>query len=394
MLNIVYVFYFILLILILFYLFFKYKYKFWILQPVFHYYDISYWFYDKGIINEHLPIKNKYVNVYDIKTCVVDDIVKKSDMQKFIFLIKKHYLRNKENKFYPESTNITPYFSGHNSPCFISIFYEKQLLKDKTQDIIENKTMIGATSSRPLHVNFAEKSFDAYYVDYLCVDKTKRKMGIAPQIIQTHEYNQRHSNHNIVVSLFKREGELTGIVPICVYNTHCFNLTHLKLSTAFPPSLKLLVLDSQNIHHLFHFIKNNIQQFDLRIYPEMSNLLELVTSKNIKIFMVLDNQDITAVYFFRKTCTFIEAKKELLSCFASIKSNNISSELFVQIFEYTLSTISRYFGYVCVENISNNDIILTHWEKVYKPIVVSPCAYFFYNYAYHTLNPNKVLILN
>ena len=37
-----------------------------------------------------------------------------------------------------------------------------------------------------------ESKFKAYYVDYLCVDILYRKKNIAPQLIQTHHYNQRH----------------------------------------------------------------------------------------------------------------------------------------------------------------------------------------------------------
>ena len=38
------------------------------------------------------------------------------------------------------------------------------------------------------------------------------------------DYNQSHLNKNIVVSLFKRENELTGIVPLCVYSTYGFSV--------------------------------------------------------------------------------------------------------------------------------------------------------------------------
>ena len=52
-------------------------------------------------------------------------------------------------------------------------------------------------TSRPLEVYINSTCFWTYYVDYLCVHKQHRKKTIAPQLIQTHEYFQRHLNKNI-----------------------------------------------------------------------------------------------------------------------------------------------------------------------------------------------------
>ena len=88
----------------------------------------------------------------------------------------------------------------------------------KNDNIIEKNKIIGLISSRPLTCIIGENIlFDLYYVDYLCVDKYHRNKNIAPQLIQTHEYNQSHSNKKISVSLFKREEELTGIIPLTYY---------------------------------------------------------------------------------------------------------------------------------------------------------------------------------
>ena len=70
------------------------------------------------------------------------------------------------------------------------------------------------------------------------VDKYHRNKNIAPQIIQTHEYNQSHSNKKICVSLFKREEELTGIIPLTCYDTYCYNISDFTdLSNFTEPSI-------------------------------------------------------------------------------------------------------------------------------------------------------------
>ena len=52
------------LIIFLIYIYIRVKYGFWVLQPVFHVYDFGYMFNPPGIIQDSLPEKNKYTNLY------------------------------------------------------------------------------------------------------------------------------------------------------------------------------------------------------------------------------------------------------------------------------------------------------------------------------------------
>jgi hypothetical protein len=61
------------------------------------------------------------------------------------------------------------------------------------------------------------------YVDYLCVVNEFRKKGITEQLIQNHDYNQRINNPSIQISLFKREGAMNFIVPLCIYQSYLYN---------------------------------------------------------------------------------------------------------------------------------------------------------------------------
>lgn len=389
---IIYLFYSLCTILILFYLIIRFKYKFWILQPVFHYYDIFYWFYNKGIIQQQLPQKNKYVNLMNIQTYDFNQLTKSSLLNKFHFFVRKFYFQGNDNYFDPLYENIIPYFEKHNDITFLSFYNEKKLLRDSSCNIIDSKNIIGVMSSRPLLVDINKIIFDIYYVDYLCIDIQKRKQGIAPQIIQTHEYNQRHTNHKIETSLFKREGELTGIVPLCVYKTYCYEINNINLSVESDASYKLLIVDKQNIFLLHDFFKNE-SKFIIKIYPCITNLLNLIDSKNIKIFIILKNEQVEGLFFYRKTCTYIN-KKEIVCCFASYKSSSLSSSIFVNNFKDSIRQIISSFHYLSIENISDNDVLIKDLQSNYNSIASSPYAYFFYNYAYQTLPPNKVLIIN
>lgn len=426
---ITYFFAFIVLSIILFFAFIRIKYRFWALQPVFHVYDIYYWFVNVGIINKDLPLKNRYTNFKNIKT-ISFDILSKKNIKDFTLLVKLNYLRNRENTFTPSQDNILPYFAGHNAKSFWSFYWETELILDATAcSTIEREKLIGVITSRPLTVTFLQPlkkvdpnskkynqnnfssslaqpfskvekvEVEVYYIDYLCVDKNYRKKGIAPQLIQTHEYNQSHLNKGISVSLFKREDELTGIVPLTVYKSYCFNMRNWNCPQPLDAKMTLLQGDGQNMYYLYNFIKEHETKWQLTILPEMSNLMELIKSKNMFISMIIIDGNIEAAYIFKKSCTYIEKDKEIICCIASMyNTNKILEEEFIKCFKVSLWSIierpeNKKFQYLTLEDTSNNGCIIRNIERKTHPTVISPTAYFFYNFAYNTFKSEDVLII-
>ena len=405
---------FIILFIILFFVYIRVKFKFWALQPVFHFYDLYYWFVNVGVICKELPSKNRYTNFKNIKT-ISYDILTEQDIKDLTLLVQLNYLRNKDNTFTPQKENIVPYFKGHNHKSFWSFYREPEILLDtKTSTTIDNQKLIAVITGRPLHVTFYNNGYnkgkgikgelDVYYIDYLCVDKLHRKKNIAPQLIQTHEYNQSYLNRKICVSLFKREEELTGIIPLTIYKTFCFNMKNWTNPIELTANIKILHGDKQNIYYLYNFINELTKQqgkWELTIWPEISNLIELVTSENLFIIMLVLNGEIVATYIFKKTCTFIEKDKEIISCIASFfKINELSRDEFIQGFKVALWSVlqkikdKNKFHYLIVEDISDNHYIINNLCIKTHPLVVSPTAYFFYNFAYNTFNSNQILIIN
>jgi hypothetical protein len=362
-----------------------------------------------GIIRYELPLKNRYINFNNVKTLVFED-VSKSFLKEFVLLVQLNYLENGDNVFSPKEENIIPYFLGHNSKSFFSFYWTKDLLLDNnTGQTIEDQKLIGVMTSRPLHVNIVstkDGQFDVYYVDYLCVNKQSRKQGIAPQLIQTHEYHQSHSNKKISVSLFKREEELTGIIPLTVYKTYCFNMIRWTKPHGLSPHITLLTGDKQNMYYLYNFILETQNKWDITIFPEISNIIELVATKNLFVKMLVINTSIQAVYIFRRTCTYVEKDKQVISCIASICGPNLTMEEFIQGFKNALSSIvqqdnnkennkeNNNFHYLVVEDISDNNWIIQNICIKTAPMIISPTAYFFYSFAYSPFKSNKVFIVN
>ena len=396
--NISYILFFGALIILIVYAYIRLKYGFWVLQPVFHIYDVGYMLKTPGIINDNLPEKNKYTNFKNIETILFSDLTS-LQIQRFVKLIRTNYLQNKDNIFDPHSDNILPYLTGHNDKTFVSFFNEDNIMIDlKKSTTVTTKKAVGVMTTRPVHVviNNSDNSakFTAYYVDYLCVDKLNRKKGIAPQLIQTHHYNQRQLNKNIVVSLFKREDELTGIIPLCVYSTYGFHVSTWTKPTELSGDYKLVEINAQNFHFLFSFIRNNSRKFDIIINTEITNIIELIKTKNIFIYTIIVDDNIVCAYFFRKSCVQIEKGLEVLSCFASICETN--ENIFIQGFKISFWKIAseNYFGFAAIEDISDNNTIINNIKQKTKPLIISPTAYFFYNFGYPTFKSNKVLIIN
>jgi hypothetical protein len=112
--------------------------------------------------------------------------------------------------------------------------------------------------------------------------------------------------------------------------------------------------------------------------------------------MLVVNTNVEAVYIFRRTCTYIEKDKQIISCIASINGDKLTIKEFIQGFKNALSSIVKdtIFHYLIVEDISDNNWIIQNLCIKTSPILTSPTAYFFYNFAYTPFKSNKALIIN
>ena len=287
--------------------------------------------------------------------------------------------------------------------------------------MLPDKELLGVMTGRPVNITLKnQESFRAHYIDYLCVHNDHRKKGIAPQIIQTHEYNQRHRNKKIGVSLFKREGELTGIVPLTTYNTYQFDINMIPRGLLPHASIQLIEINKLNIRLLTTFIQEQKTKFECFVLPDLTNLLNLVTSNTYTIYGLREKDHvISCVYFFRNSYMSYDLrsekekennedreketkknskknKKEIcaVECFASI--NDTAHEIFISGFSLALYKYSKIIKakLITIENIGNNNIIINNIFLLnIIPRIVSSTAYFYYNYAKRSILPEKAMII-
>ena len=368
----------ILLIAILFFFtYLKLSAPFWSKQPVYHYYDLHYWFEDPKIINNELPKFNKFINFVNIKTNDFTDM----SMNNIVDLIRNNFLDEDNIKYKPQENNIIPYLKSHNEPTYVSTY-------------IEDNNLVGCMTTRPLNIYLNAIKFRIYYVDSLVVKHGYRKKGIAPQIIQTHEYHQRHRNRNIQCSLFKREDTLTDIVPLVKYDVIGFHLDKFKFKKIHPV-FKILKINKQNLDIVYDYLKTHIiQKFDCVIIADMNNIAELIETNNIIMYVILFKKEIISLYVFQNTCVYHNNKKGI-QLIASTINDKKYYEIYEQVFYQILCKFKADYQNLFIDYNSDNHILISMIRKdarVY-PFLTSNSAYYFYNYLHKSFKPNNVFII-
>ena len=383
---------------ILYILYFKFKYKFWSRQPVFHTYNLLYWINPPGIIDQIIPKIDKFYD-HTIITQKEDNLTlnQKSDIHKLIFF---NYLQENDIQYKPTKKSIFNYLQNHDSPSYISMYYKDFPIFDITNQInIVSKKLIAAITSRPLYCFLNSKQLPLNYVDFLCVNKEKRKKGVAPKIIYTHT-TQLRKNSKSVVFLFKRENDISlPIVPLSTYYTYGFDTKYWKYSSKPISEFNHFKLNSQNIDNFYHIIEKIKKQFKCTVYPALSNLNTLIKNDLITIYMLLKKNDPIACYVFRKPFTTYKRDGKIgnsMDLICSFFDRSINPEIFVYYFYFSTFIIqkNKQFKYFIIENISDNNIIIQNIFKKFFPIIKSPTAYFFYNFAYRPILPHNLFVLN
>jgi hypothetical protein len=356
----------------LIYFFLKWSHPFWFIQPVYHYYDVFFWGRQKEIRRE-LPNKNKYYNPR-----IIFQNSEKTNWEEFQKLISGHFLKNKDNVFSPTVNEIAPYFIGNSLTSYVSLLYKDEYTMKDTL-----KKLIGTITSRPLTF-YGKNEMNIYYIDYLCIDKEERGKKWAPQLIQTHEYNQSHESKT-QVSFFRREGIVPLLVPFVKFQSTIFSMVYWQEAKT---NHKIIRVNKDNIHILHDFMEQNKKEFMIK--NDIGNIIELVKTGNIMIYYTIKD-GISNCYFFRKSCTKIDGK-EMLILYASVKT----CDDFIFSFKCCLSKLMMEndgFVYLCVEELGDNIEISKNLREKTFPTDVVNCGYYFYNYIHKTVNPQKCLIL-
>jgi hypothetical protein len=369
------------------FIYIRIKFQFWALQPVFHLYDLHHWLNPNRIIVETIPKINKYVNLVNIQTYAVRDapscLIKEASK-----LIKTHYLRSKLVEYLPEQEDIFEYFDTNLSTSYISVYTDFQ--------IVNQPEIIGVITARPLFVTFKQKPvIIVNYIDNLTVKKEKRKMGIAPSLIQTHHFHIRRFNMDTKVCLFKREGDMTAIVPLTTYNISSYDLSSVIHITHNLPKTNVIKIEKHNFIIFKEMVKHSYTRFECCINMDLTTLYQLVVKGKIIIYVVMYLDEPVCCYVFKKIPCVVEIDKkciELISTLACCPYNDV----FLTGFQSACRRIVRKYkiSRVIIEEIGDTRTLINslNVHKIY-PKSQCPSAFFLYNYACYSIKPEKCFLI-
>lgn len=405
---------FILTILIIYFTI-KIKYPFWNLQPVYHTYDFwRKWTTRPFIIQKSYPFQTKFCDFKNIKTREFLDL-DTNTVQNLADLLVSHYIASDQVLLTITPKHLRDYFTGQMNPSYVSFYYEKRYTTDdvsilqKGNELPYINNMIGAITSRQISFFVFPRTgestsyikYPCYYWDYICIHRDNKNTNIGRKLIQTHEYNQRVNNRGILISMFKKEGDLSiGIVPLIEYSSFTFPIPIVKLRK-IPKYCFLTRINKTSFgdfnDFMLQYLKSPKKEFPFVAIPEIGVLNHLIESDNLYVFMLRKRENVLALYFFKDaTVQYEEANGCALQCIGSI-CNMMDRELFYLGFLHSVYKITCKTQYkiLLFERIAHNlyftaDLIRNCGGRF---ITEQKNAYYLYNFVMNPILPKDTLII-
>ena len=369
----------------------RFKYQFWSIQPVFHLWDLHHWIFTNKIIAPELPEINKYVKLIDVQSIDVKDATKEH-VSNICDFIKTNYLRSKVADWNPEVNDIMPYLDTNLGKSFISVYTNTK------NSLTTEKELLGVITQRPIFINFKDGTkIVANYVDNLTVRKDSRKQGIAPNLIQTHLYQCRRMGSN-PVCLFKREGEMTAIVPLTTFNTTGYFIKDLPNTKFNIPNTSIISIKKTNTQGFIDLIKTVEKDYECTINTELTTILSLIENNNLLVYAVVLQGDIVCCYVFRKTPSVIKTTNPHSNIAELICSINKApyDDVFYAGFTSACRRLKRKWDIdvVTVEQMGDNrKIAILNERHGINNCTSCPSAFFLYNYARLSVRPENILCI-
>ena len=180
-------------------------------------------------------------------------------------------------------------------------------------------------SSRPLRLLILEIINYQFNMLIFCVFiKNIEKKGSGPKIIYTHYVNCRYKRSEPVF-LFKREGDVTSIVPLTAYNNYLFDISRWDKSVVFDEPTINTILITENTFNLFFDVYERLMKskFKCIITPHLNHIKSLLLSNQIFITVTLINKEPYDIFIFHNTHTTYNDNKSL-ECICSYKETDES----------------------------------------------------------------------
>ena len=213
-------------------------------------------------------------------------------------------------------------------------------------------------------------------------------------LLQTHEYNQRTNNADVLLSLIKKEIDLfEGVIPVVEYNTLTYYIPVLH-PIALPSDCELIKIESTNLHILTDYLYNmthntydtDITMFDICIMQDTSYYLSQIKSGILHVYCLRHKEHVYGFYFYKNTYTeYEDIEGNVLMFSTSIKNisdNHVYYSGFINSMCKIMKEKQNKYKMLMIENIGHSNHIVSLWELYNKPIFDNKTAYYLYNFIY------------
>ena len=406
----------IILSILIIYFTIKIKYPFWNLQPVYHTYDFwRKWSSTPFIIQKSYPFQTKFCDFKNIKTREFLDL-DVNTLQNLADLLVSHYIPSDQVLFTITPKHLHDYFTGQLNPSYVSFYYEKRYSVDTTVDKGQSTTnelpyvnhIIGAITSRSISIFVLPRTTDSthyikypcYYWDYVCVHRDHKNANIGRKLIQTHEYNQRVNNRGVLISMFKKEGDLSvGIVPLVEYSSFTLSIPLFKLHK-IPKHCFLTRINKTSFgdfnDFMLQYLKSPGKDFPFAAIPDIGVLNHLIESENLYVFMLRKRENVLAIYFFKDgKIQHEDTNGCTLQCIGSI-CNMMDRELFYLGFLHSVYKITwkTHYKILLFESIGHNVYFTMDFIRYCGGgFVEQKNAYYLYNFVINSIHAKDALII-
>jgi hypothetical protein len=376
----------IILLIILFYLYFKITNQFWSKMPVFHYHNLKYWYFPPGIIDNKMPIINKYYDI-NINFDNINNInnINKNKITDIIIFIRNNYENNENNNYQKVKKQNKEYNYCLTEKYFNIIFS----IKNSFIAFKENNNLSGIITSRPIKCYFNNKNkLITNYIDFLSYNEK----NLNEQLIYNLYYNCRN-NTELYTFCFKKIGIKNIFVPLTTFLSYLVEIKYIKTNDYIVSNfIEIQEVNDGNINILYHFLFNIKNYFNCFLLCDESVLLNLIKIKYFKFYLIMLNKQIKAIYFFKETYRIYNNNK-CIECCGSY-NNGLDSADFYNLFLVCLQKIKKKKYDLCIiNNISNNDIILNYFLPKYGIIKSIPISYYFINFGINSYTSNEFFSL-
>lgn len=395
-------------LLVVFYIgYHRVKSNFWSRQPVMHTFDIWNVWKKNGIIDEG-PIKpNQFFDIEHVHAVPIATNHKL--LKRLVPFLTENFVSNYESATYTPTYHMlrSQFTTDIQSPSLLTTYVDN--LKNDTTTCLQKddapKHILGCMLSRPIHIFLPNiPKMMVYYIDHLCVDKGHRRKNIAPTIIQTCYHYQRMYNPHAYVALFKREGDLTDIIPLTYYDSYYYNVqNHVNYNFELQTHWNFTITTSSTFPSIYHFVSENMKRYECCILASQTNVLQQIKSKNIRIIACHYGKHIVGLFIFADNNISQNGKHiiELIASIPAAENRDIDIEtVWIKLFFSSLMFLNKkggkHYDTVCLENIGDNTILQQCLSQKYhkiKPTYITKTAYYLYNYRHQPIDSKNCLII-